>query len=80
MDASWEHMAPFAGARVTPPAIFLYGEEDASVLMQGDAIARLRSNVPNLRECLALPGAGHWIQQERAADVNAALLRFLADL
>jgi pimeloyl-ACP methyl ester carboxylesterase len=27
-----------------------------------------------------LPGCGHWTQQERAPDVNAAMLEFLKDL
>jgi pimeloyl-ACP methyl ester carboxylesterase len=27
-----------------------------------------------------VPGAGHWIQQERPAETNEALLRFLAGL
>jgi pimeloyl-ACP methyl ester carboxylesterase len=29
---------------------------------------------------VVVPGAGHWIQQERAAEVNALLLDFLAGL
>jgi pimeloyl-ACP methyl ester carboxylesterase len=35
------------------------------------------SLVPNLVETLIIDGAGHWIQQERPAAVNAALLKFL---
>jgi pimeloyl-ACP methyl ester carboxylesterase len=27
-----------------------------------------------------LPGAGHWIQQERPAEVNRLLIEFLASL
>jgi pimeloyl-ACP methyl ester carboxylesterase len=27
-----------------------------------------------------LPGCGHWTQQERAAEVNAAMIGFLRDL
>jgi pimeloyl-ACP methyl ester carboxylesterase len=26
---------------------------------------------------MVLPGCGHWVQQERAAEVNAAIVRFL---
>jgi pimeloyl-ACP methyl ester carboxylesterase len=36
--------------------------------------------VPSLRMTLMLEGAGHWIQQERVAAVNAALLDFLRGL
>jgi pimeloyl-ACP methyl ester carboxylesterase len=35
--------------------------------------------VPNLRDKVLIEGGGHWIQQERPTDVNAALLRFLAN-
>ena len=33
--------------------------------------------LPNLRQKLIVDGAGHWIQQERADEVNAALIHFL---
>jgi pimeloyl-ACP methyl ester carboxylesterase len=36
--------------------------------------------VPNLREAVLVKGAGHWTQQEKPAEVNAALLQFLADI
>ena len=37
-------------------------------------------SVVDLRESLVVPGAGHWIQQERPREVNEALLRFLGGL
>jgi pimeloyl-ACP methyl ester carboxylesterase len=30
-----------------------------------------------LRQSVVLPGCGHWIQQERPAEVNSALISFL---
>jgi pimeloyl-ACP methyl ester carboxylesterase len=33
--------------------------------------------LPNLKQKLILDGAGHWIQQERPDEVNAALVAFL---
>jgi pimeloyl-ACP methyl ester carboxylesterase len=33
--------------------------------------------LPNLTQKLIIEGAGHWIQQERADEVNAALIGFL---
>jgi pimeloyl-ACP methyl ester carboxylesterase len=36
--------------------------------------------VPNLTRTVLLPGAGHWTQQERPAEVSAALLQFIAGL
>jgi pimeloyl-ACP methyl ester carboxylesterase len=35
--------------------------------------------LPNLRQKLIVEGAGHWIQQERADAVNAALIEFLRE-
>jgi pimeloyl-ACP methyl ester carboxylesterase len=33
--------------------------------------------LPNLRQRLIIDGAGHWVQQERPEEVNAALIAFL---
>ena len=36
--------------------------------------------LPDLRGVKVLPKAGHWIQQERPAETNAALIEFLGSL
>jgi pimeloyl-ACP methyl ester carboxylesterase len=36
--------------------------------------------VPNLTKRVMLPGCGHWTQQERPAEVNAAMIEFLRGL
>ena len=36
--------------------------------------------VPRLTKSAILPGCGHWIQQERPAEVTSAMLEFLAGL
>ena len=33
--------------------------------------------LPNLQQKLIIDGAGHWVQQERPDEVNAALIAFL---
>jgi pimeloyl-ACP methyl ester carboxylesterase len=40
----------------------------------------MEARVPNLRRTVLLEGCGHWTQQEAPAQVNAAILEFLADL
>ncbi len=35
--------------------------------------------VPNLRKTVMIEGSGHWTQQEKPAEVNAALLEFLRE-
>ena len=37
----------------------------------------MEAGVPNLRKKALVPGAGHWIQQERPEEVNALLIEFL---
>ena len=42
-----------------------------------DAYQALEINVPNLTKKVTLPGAGHWIQQERPTEVSRLLIEFL---
>jgi pimeloyl-ACP methyl ester carboxylesterase len=82
IDRNWELLAPYAGAPVTVPALYVAGERDLVVAFPGSAqlIANLAKTVPQLRKRVMLPGCGHWTQQERAGEVNAAMLEFLREL
>ena len=82
IDRNWELAGAFAGARVTVPALYIAGDRDLVVSFRGmnDLIANLRIFVPQLRGSVMLEGCGHWTQQERAAEVNAAILEFLRHL
>ena len=46
-------------------------------LIGAKRVADLERVLPGLRGKLIIDGAGHWIQQERPAEVNAALIAFL---
>jgi len=82
IDRNWELLAPFAGAKVTVPALYMAGDRDLVVSFQGmdQVIANLANDVPQLRGKIMLPGCGHWTQQERASEVNAAMIDFLRQL
>ena len=82
IDRNWELLAPFAGVPITVPALYVAGDKDLVVRFPGmmKAIEGLKRDVPDLRETILLPGCGHWTQQERAQEVNAALIRFLRGL
>jgi pimeloyl-ACP methyl ester carboxylesterase len=82
IDRNWELLAPWAGARVTVPALFVAGERDLVLAFRGmdQLVPALSTLVPNLRRTLVLPGCGHWTQQERPGEVNAAILEFLEGL
>ena len=79
IDRNWELLAPFAGARVSVPALYMVGDRDLVMAFRGmdELLPNLSKFVPALRETIVLPGCGHWTQQERAAEVNAAMIGFL---
>jgi pimeloyl-ACP methyl ester carboxylesterase len=82
IDLSWELMAPWQGAKVTPPALFIAGDRDLVINFPGvkERLPELKKAIPKLEPVMLLPGCGHWTQQERPAEVNAALLAFLRKL
>lgn len=77
-DRNWRLTPELAGARVEVPALFVAGAGDPVLTMT--PVGEMEAWVTDLRGLVVLPGAGHWIQQERPAEVNAALLEFLAHL
>ena len=82
IDRSWELMAPWSGARVQPPALYIAGDRDDVLNFPGmrNALPHLSDFSPNLKDTLFIEGAGHWVQLERAEEVNAALIAFLREL
>jgi pimeloyl-ACP methyl ester carboxylesterase len=82
IDRSWELLAPFAGLQVTVPALYMIGDRDLVMYFKGmdQLLPNLAKFVPQLRETIVLPGCGHWTQQERPAEVNAAMIGFLKAL
>ena len=82
IDLSWELTAPFDGAKIEQPSLFIAGGEDAVLGFPGmdRAIGTLSSSLPGLRGTVLIDGCGHWVQQERAVDTNAALIQFLWSL
>jgi len=82
IDRNWELLAPMAGAKVKVPALYIAGDRDLVVHFPGMnfIIASLSTLAPQLRGSMMLPGCGHWTQQERAREVNDALIDFLRNL
>jgi pimeloyl-ACP methyl ester carboxylesterase len=73
-------LGPFAGAVINQPALYLAGECDLIAGNTPKALADLPAHVPGLRNMKVFPGAGHWLQQERAPEVNQQLVAFLKSL
>ena len=83
IDRNWELLGAYTGARVNVPALYVAGDRDLVVAAAGgpdQLMANLRTLVPKLRNTIMLPGCGHWTQQERPKEVNAAIVDFLRAL
>jgi pimeloyl-ACP methyl ester carboxylesterase len=77
-DRNWQTLANPPAATVSVPALLIAGTNDP---VQGFTPRDRATEVVTgpYREVI-LDGAGHWLQEERADEINAAVLQFLADL
>jgi pimeloyl-ACP methyl ester carboxylesterase len=82
IDRNWELQGSFSGATVTIPALYVAGDRDFVVSFPGtdQLLANLKTFVPALQKIQMIPGCGHWTQQERPNEVNAAIIDFLRSL
>ena len=81
IDRNWELTAAWADTKITPPSFYVTGTKDVVRTFAGpDFLEKLPEVLPDLRGVLDLEGCGHWTQQERPDEVNAALVEFLRQL
>ena len=83
IDRNWELTAPWSGARITVPALYVVGDRDVVYHFPGGGpqlVTNLSRYVPNLKQGVVLEGCGHWTQQERPAQVNRLLVELLRSL
>jgi pimeloyl-ACP methyl ester carboxylesterase len=80
VDRDWEDLAAFRGAKINVPSLFIGGDRDGPTVWGAPAIAAFAQTLPKLHRSVILEGCGHWTQQERPAEVNAALIDFLRSL
>jgi pimeloyl-ACP methyl ester carboxylesterase len=78
LDRNWELTAAWQHAPIAVPALFIAGERDPVLGFIGTD--GLQEFLPALAGQVLLPGCGHWTQQERPAEVNAAMISFLNGL
>lgn len=69
----------WAGARIEAPLLFLAGAADWGTWQKPGEFERMQTPAvaPRFAGAHLIPGAGHWVQQEAAAEVAARLLAFL---
>jgi pimeloyl-ACP methyl ester carboxylesterase len=78
MDRDWEDLAALDGVPLTQPSLFIGGALDASTTWMAAAIDAFPVTLPGLVASHLLDGCGHWLQQERPAEVNQLLISWLA--
>ena len=78
IDRLWEVNAVLSGAKINQPSLFVAGEHDTVVRdMYTNAFDALEETMPRLTKKVLLPSTGHWVQQQRPAEVTSLMLDFL---
>jgi pimeloyl-ACP methyl ester carboxylesterase len=80
IDRNWEMNGVLHGMAIRQPSMFAAGEHDPVLAMYPEAAKELGSTMPGLRSKTLLPGAGHWIQQERPREINELMVDFVKSL
>jgi pimeloyl-ACP methyl ester carboxylesterase len=77
-DRNWETTPELDGATISAPCLFIGGTADP--VLAFTRADRAAQAITGPYHQVMLEGAGHWLQQERPDEVNAALLDFLKGL
>jgi len=73
-------MQLYSGRTIDVPACFIAGKSDWGPFQKpGDLEKMQASACTQMRGCYFVEGAGHWVQQEKPAEVSRMLLSFLAE-
>jgi pimeloyl-ACP methyl ester carboxylesterase len=79
---NWETTPQLADRKITQPAAFVAGQQDG--VIRGATAEQLTASMSRIntdfRGVTLIPSAGHWVQQEKPEETNAALLAFLTGL
>ena len=78
LDRNWELTPELDGVKVEVPARFIGGVDDPVLAMTPPTVQD--GLLADDRGTVLIEGAGHWVQQEKPEEVNAALLDFLSRL
>ena len=76
-----EELRLFAGRRIDVPMAYISGAADWGIYQAPGAFEAMHGvSCSDMRVCELIPGAGHWVQQERPRETVNTLLTFLKTL
>ena len=79
-NRNWELTAPWTGAQIKVPVKFIVGDLDLTYNLVGtkDYIHKggFKKDVPFLEEIVVMEGVGHFINEERADEINQHIYDF----
>jgi pimeloyl-ACP methyl ester carboxylesterase len=78
LDADWELTRELGPP--SAPSAFIGGSHDAVIAHRMENVDAMGELLPDFRGATIIEGAGHWTQQERPDEFNAALLEALVRL
>lgn len=77
---NWELLAPWGGCEIKVPAKFIVGDQDLVYHMPGikEYIHNggFKKDVPHLQQVVVMEGVGHFINMEKADDINKHIYDF----
>lgn len=79
-EADFRDQAAYGDGILRQPSGYLCGDKEILLAMFPGALEIQRSCLADMRREIILPGAGHWIQQERPAETTKVLLDFLLEV
>jgi pimeloyl-ACP methyl ester carboxylesterase len=82
LTRNWRLTSAWQSQPILQPSLFIAGSRDGVLKFPASKaqIEHFPKSLPGIRGTHILEGAGHWIQQERALEVNQLLLDFVKDL
>ncbi len=78
LDRNWELTEHLDGAKVSVPSLFISGSRDPVLAMTPASV--MDGWLNDHRATLLVDGAGHWVQQEKPDEVNAAIVGFVEQI
>ena len=75
LDADWALTKDLPAPPM--PTAFIGGDKDMVIAHRMEYVESMAVMLPDYRGHVIIPGAGHWTQQEKPAEFNAALIQQL---